>query len=152
MAVASTLADLSGLDQQVGQVTRRVAEQGHALVVGASGTGRSTLARRVVEATPGAFLIDLPPPGAEGALHGLLQLASEVSSVAQKQAVDSSLSILERTRLVCRSMEESRVPVVVVPQGWGRRMPDEAEPFARQQQELPAELAPVNPDGGNGRA
>ncbi len=131
----SCLAELSGLKPRLEEIQEALDSGRPVRVVGDSGTGRSTLARQLAD-RPDALLIELPPPGPDAALHGLLQIAGNLDEAALTWALEPGRTLLEKTRTLAeRLADQGRIPIVLVPRGWGVRS-DESEPFSVQQNEL----------------
>jgi len=115
------LANLDHLKEVAKAVAERVTEQRAAWVVGASGTGRSTLARDLLEPLPNAHVVTIPPGDEDGVAadavaHTLVRLAEPLHQERRRTAFNDALPAAERLHQICTGLAElNRVLVLHVP-------------------------------------
>lgn len=122
----SGVADLSPLAQSLDRVVNGLRQGNSVWVIGAVGTGRSTLARQLI-AKLNAHMVDLPPLGPDAAQHGLGQLASGLSEPEDRKLAYSGNETLNyRVAQIGRLLvRQSRPVVVLVPNSWSIDKGDE---------------------------
>ncbi len=113
------VVDLSQLDRHVEDAAAAVQSSGRVWVVGAAGTGRTTVAHRLAEVLEGAHLVSLPDLGPEAPLHGLLQAVAPSDLSLRNDMLEEREPLQQRARVAAQALADAgRALVLRVPFSW----------------------------------